>query len=257
MTKTRDDDRWATPGPAPNDWILFAISLAFVGAGAWMMSRGQIANGGFTVLFFGLGLVLFGARILRLLRTSRPGLRGARLAGGVEIGLSPLRYYGLALALVVIGAVGLVVDWARPWWTSMLMWSLIGVGVVVGAGMAFKLFPQQTLMLTPEGLVARVSGVRFLLRWDRVERVVAGDIARNPMVGLRLPPGAVEPLGSDPAKVARVIQRYYNWMGCDFGFMPLLFGLDPQLTLAALAGYVEDPASRTELAPAPRVANLP
>jgi hypothetical protein len=257
MAKPKRDDRWVTQGPAPNDWGVFGISLLFVLGGIWLMWRGQVANGGFTVLFFGLGVVLFGARILRLLRASRPGLQGAKLPGGVEIGLSSWRFYGIGAALIAIGAAGLLSDWPRAAWLAALLWFTAGAGAVVIAGMALKLFPRQSIMLTPQGLVVRVSGVRFRMPWARVERLVSGDIANNPMVGLRMGPAGVEPLDSDPARVARVTDRYFDWMGCEFGFMPLQYGLDPQLTLAALTGYVEDPASRQDLARAPRVAARP
>lgn len=245
----RTQPRARFPGPTVGDMAVVLIGLLFCVA-ALIIFPSDWRSGLTTLAFFGFVFLVAGDVLWRKLRAGRFKGRHVRIVGQVNIPARSTRMIVLSAGMVVAGGIVALVDPRDPLFYRALAGFVALVGVFMLVALAAGLGGRQSLRFEPAGLVFGERRYSFRVRWDDIDSLVAGEFARNPVVLIGLAEGArvqVEP----PAAQARFDQlrsKNRTWMGADLAIMPLLYGFDTHLLLAALVRYRSEPEARSELA---------
>ncbi len=238
-------------GPGPQDWLLFAIGVAFVLMGIVALPKDPMA-GIVTIAFFGSCLGMAVITIVRKRRyRSYAALAPAEVsvAGGVPIRPKKAIAVAMSLWLVGLGLVMAVVGARYP-----LAFRLIGVSLVVlGAGMLFAIWkewvPAGFLRFDPEAFTIGYRRFAIAIPWDNIASVAEGEYHSNPV--LLLDVHDVAAIRVDPpdalAKAMKAISTSRNWTGADFMFMTTQFGLDLPLLTETVLRYARDQSARADL----------
>ncbi|MYN17416.1 hypothetical protein GTP81_11690 [Rugamonas sp. FT107W] len=237
--------------PGIRDWALAAIGIMFVVMGLVILPH-DLNTGVTTIAFFGACAAAGIATIVRKLRYARQSVQGVTVVGGVRIRPSRLRLALFGGGLLGLGAVLLAFSPAAPDLVWYSFWVIAGAGALVLAGVATGLLPNQYIEFTPEGLMFGFRGWAVLLPWDRIARVAAGELHRNPALLLRLD-GPETFQVTPPAKqkkFLKYVDQCRGWVGADMFLMTTHFGIDLPLLVAAIGRYMEDREARAGLLPA-------
>lgn len=242
-------------GPGARDWLLLAISLAFVAMGAVLVVAGRGgAVGAICVLFFGACAAIGAAEIVRKRRAARQDADPSLVARfepelplradrrGLAVRLGGLAVFGALLAILgrELGG-GFVI-------LSGLL-ALLGAGGLVALALGYT--GGSALRFTAEALEVEQRGASYSVPWDSIVAIDLASIHDQPLV--RISVASVEELlaGVEPPAGARTVARAIGWnrglCGADLTFMPRAFGVDEVVLLRALERYVGDPAARAEL----------
>jgi hypothetical protein len=126
--------------------------------------------------------------------------------------------------------------------------ALVGVALLIL--MSLGLMGRHFIRFEPEGIVFQGARFGYLIAWDQIVAVKPFEYADNPFVGLDLSDGPnvdVRP-PHQRAKFLRLLASNRRWMSSDIVIAPRNYGMDSAPLVAALARYVQEPASRDELA---------
>jgi len=237
--------------PSIRDWALAAIGIMFVVMGLVILPH-DLNTGVTTIAFFGACAAAGIATIVRKLRYARQSVQGITVVGGARIRPSRLRLALFGGGLLGLGVVLLVFSPAAPALVWYSFWVIAGAGALVLAGVATGLLPNQYIEFTPEGLMFGFRGWAVLLPWDRIARVAAGELHRNPALLLRLdgPETFQVTPPSKQKKFLKYVDQCRGWVGADMFLMTTHFGIDLPLLVAAIGRYMEDREARAGLVPA-------
>lgn len=237
------------PGPTVGDVAVAAIGLVFC-VGALIVFSSDWRSGLTSLAFFGFVFLVAGDVLWRKLREGRFKARHVSVVGQVNFRARSTRMIVLSAGMVVAGGIVALVDSHAP----LLYRALAGFVALVGACMLVALLAglggRQSLRFEPAGVVFGERRYSFLLRWDDMASLAAGEFSSNPVLRIGLAEGAridVEP-SSARASFDRLRSKNRAWMGADLVIMPLLYGFDTHLLLAALMRYRSEPQARNELA---------
>ena len=234
------------------DWLVFAIAFIFTLVGfAIFLTTGDITLVA-TSVFFGACSVAAGQSLWQNFRSSRlAGELTVDVIGGVPIVSQQSKQqtiYGVVLLLM--GAIMVLTG-------TSLGWVFVGLSVFIGITGALLLIarvagwlPTPSLEFHPDGL--RFNSGKFTVRlaWDNLQSAVLSDIARNPVVLIRVrdmnPALAGMAASSLKAVIKEVInnQRYFN---CEFVLFPKHYNIEAPVFCGALQRYMSDPVARAAL----------
>ena len=243
-----------SPQPGFRDWAQVIIGTAFVIGGIAIISTDR--NVGISTLaLFGAVAAVSINRVIRKLRYSRLNVGEVHVIGGARVRPSRLRIAVTGAALLALGMVLLVFDDAAPTLVRLCFWLITGTGGVVLGLVACGILPGEYLEFTPAGLVYANRRWSALLPWDRIARVDAGEIQRNPALCLWLDsPGqfSVTPQ-SKQENFQQQIRQSREWMGADICIMTTHYAVDLPVLIRAVTRYIGNPRARSELAVAQRL----
>lgn len=241
--------------PSLQDWALTAIGIMFVLMGLVILPR-DLNIGVTTIALFGVCAAVGINTIVRKRRYARQRVDGIQVVGGVRIRPSRLRLALFGGMLLGLGIVLVVFSSTAPYLIWLSFWVIVGVGALMLVGVAVGYLPNQYIEFRPDGLVLGFKSWTVLLPWDRIARVSAGEMQRNPVLLLSL--DAPETCDvTPPAKLGKFLKyvgQSRGWIGADIFLMTTHFGIDLPVLVGAISRYVEDPAARAELA-APAMLN--
>jgi hypothetical protein len=236
------------PGPGARDWALLVGSIAFAVAGLFILHKDRNV-GIVTLTLFGACVVVFANNIVRKRRFHRMRPLRAEIAGGVQIRPSRAQALRVSLGFLIVG--GALSVFGRSysalfWCLSMLIFS---VGVLLLVGVATRWLPVGYIQFDPEGVTIGRRGWAFLVPWDRVARVAAGEFRDNPVLYLwvDVPEAVVALPAQQQARVLRYLASNLRWGGAHVMLMTGQYELDLPLLMHAIERYLTDPASRSEL----------
>ena len=231
-------------------WFVLVVGCLFVAASIFIVVNdpAELPMAAATGSFFGLCAAMAVIEIRRDGRIRRtlanPAEVGVR--GGVEIHgrFGPALAMGAALALV-----GILGMWAGPGALHLYSWlnafiALVGVGLTVGVITGYWGSP--ALRFEPDGLHVSTRGLRFLLPWHALAFHVQ-EAGNQLMVHVGF---GLEAVRLDDPSMQEVLQRRFRGGG-RLTLVPWHYGMNGIRFVQAFARYVQDPASREELAPRP------
>lgn len=210
----------------------FAISLAFVAAGALLIATGETAIGLMSVLFFGGGALVLGLPLLN--RTGGEAVRRTSFDGepAFLFPISRLKQGVVVLAGLGMGAAGVLIALAGGLFIGVACAVFFGGVAVIGL---VSLRGERGLFLTPRRIVARFNG-EAEIAWEDLASVEVDDYGSAPFLTL----------------VGRVHHRRGAWLArLNRRLLPASITLpansfvgDPQRIVAAVAAYREDERRR-------------
>lgn len=245
--------RRAYHGPTVGEWAQVLLCAVFcLGAiVTWQMDwRGALT----ALAFFGGGLWLSLATVVRKMRERRFTARQVAIAANVNIPAAGEQLYAIAIGLIVVGGIIWFVDPKTPWLIRGIGAFMAIVGLVLVLLRVSGLYRRAYLRFDADGIVFGQARLRFRVAWNNIAELGAGEYASNPVVFVQVVDVDaidVDPVGARP-KLARQIANNRALMGADLIIMPGTYGLDAPPLLAALLRYAHDPASRDELNQAPK-----
>ena len=210
----------------------FAISLAFVAAGALLIATGETAIGLMSVLFFGGGALVLGLPLLN--RAGAEAVRRTSFDGepAFLFPISRLKQSVVVLAGLGMGAAGVLIALAGGLFIGVACAVFFGGVAVIGL---VSLRGERGLFLTPRRIVARFNG-EAEIAWEDLASVEVDDYGSAPFLTL----------------VGRVHHRRGAWLArLNRRLLPASITLpansfvgDPQRIVAAVAAYREDERRR-------------
>jgi hypothetical protein len=238
----------AYPKPSILDWVLLGIGVLLVLGGLFILPSDP-NTGIVTIAFFGLCTAVQGAAVVRKLRFRRMNPVRVEIIGGVPI--KPLRTNVIIIgtALAGLGVIILVFGRHYGFLFWLLGWLLAAVGLALLAGVATGLVPAGHLQFDPRGLTIAGRGHAYLVPWDNISRMSAGEYNRNPTLFIWLHRNdAVEV--DPPEYKGKVLKRFTmttRLMGAPVILMTSQYGLALPLLAQAMERYVAVPSARAEL----------
>jgi hypothetical protein len=234
--------------PSAREWLRLAIGIAFVLCGLFLLPSNRAA-GIVTLGVFGSSVLVFAIPICRKLRSRRPHARQVEIAGGVSI--RPSRVV-LAVAGAWLAGLGTMV--AVFGGSYSIIMGACGVCIALpGFYLLFALtigwLPNRYLRFDPAGITFGYRRWSYMVEWDNIAQVAAGEYSSNPIVGIHLQHPdlvAIQP----PQHREQVYKRFaQNAMSCGAPIMlnPFQYQMDIHLLIQALERYIENPSARAEL----------
>ena len=223
-----------------------AISALFVLAGVFVVARGKgpVLQTIWPAVFFALCGVVFAMNMLRRRRERQSATAtSVSIVGGVRIPMHAGRMLTLGVAVGGMGAL-IVAAQPREWGLRVCAYVMVAAGAAVLIGVATG--GQRTwIQFDPEGLRIAYRRFAFVVPWGDIESLSAGEMYRNPWVGLtlrRIP---------EDRQVQKMVRQTRGFYRCDIVIMPQLYGLDAVLLSKAIHRYASEPQTRAELAAKP------
>lgn len=258
-----DPNRAADPPPANDaptlqDWLLGAISLAFVLMGLVILPSDPDV-GVVSVAFFGSCLAVFIWQISGKLRRRRRRAAGVHVevVGGVPIRVGRTLPIVLGVWLTALGIVLVLFSGSYPWPFRVIAVFIGLIGAALLAAVAARAIPYGEIVFTSEGLVVSdrnsvfERGWTVRVPWDRILAVVTSDLQGNPMLLVMV--DEVASLDIDPPDARDRAQRGFAhrqaWTGAPIALLTDQYGVAIDILAAALERYSRDPAARAELRP--------
>jgi hypothetical protein len=245
------------PGPTPRDWLLLAVSLAFVAMGALLVAVGRARRENVAGLVFFAGCAAVGVWTIlrkREMSASASALR-VDVLGGVPI---PMKRSTPAIMGAALLLVGVTMIWGyrqMPIHVLACCVVMAAAGATLLALLALGRVGGGTLTFEPEGLRIASAKGSFVVHWSNVASAHAAEHYRNPAVLIRVRDVAMlvssatgADVGAARASVAKAVHKNRTWAACDVLVSPFLFGIDPVLFAKLVAKYAEKPERRGELA---------
>jgi len=247
----------AYPGPTARDWLLLAISVAFVAGGAFILPRKpDIAIT--CIAFFGVCGAVAARTIVRKRRYAALRLLSVEIVGGTPIRPSRSRIAALAATLLVLGTVLFTFAPSPPIFILICFGVILAAGALLALGLLTGYLPVGFIQFDPSGLTIGQRGHAFTLPWDSVAKVQAAEFNDNPVLLLWLH-DATAVLANPPNARARVIARLQSnlsWVGAHVMIISSHYDIDLPFLVTAIEGYVKNPRSRAGLG-VPRLAPGP
>jgi hypothetical protein len=243
------------PGSSLLDWLLVVVMLLFTSAGVFIgVVKHERKGWGVAVLFGGfLAVGIWSILRKRRIRAHYAAL-DVQVRGGVPIQAprrSPLVWTGgvavFGLALSVLGP-------RDEWVLRAIFIGLAVVGTVRFLLVALGVAPRPALIFEPAGLRWVARRRSYLLEWDNIARVRPGEMHGHDLllIDVASPERLLRTASPEYAKrLPKALGFNRSWYGADLAIMPMAYGLDVALLARSMRRYVEDPATRAELAAPP------
>lgn len=249
-------------GPTWRDWLLLAISAAFVAMGLLIVAiEPNEAIGWLSLMFFGACLAVAIAQLVRKRRAARqwrdPALT-VRIVGGQDIAVDTRGMLATSLGLVVFGAGAAALGRGLgPWFVgACALLGLLGAGALGALALGYT--GRASLRFTPAALWVDTGRFRYPVLWDNIAAADLVEAHEHPWlrIGVRdlhTVLAAVEPPAAMPA-AARAFGHNRGLLGADVALLPRLFRVDEVVLLRAIERYAGDPRAREELTARPGLA---
>jgi hypothetical protein len=237
------------PLPSWQDWLLLAISTAFVVIGIVILPS-KFDVGITTLAFFGSCLAIFASKIWRIFRVRNIPQGQVRVSGGVPIRSRRWVPYALGLWLVFLGLILLAFSTDNPWFIRGLYAVIAVAGIVLISATALGKAHTGFLQFDPEGLTIGNRQWRAQMPWDSIASINEMDYHGNPVLLVSLDDAShaiVTPMDKRPLVRATML-RNARMMGGHVAIMTVHYGIDAPVLSAAIVGYVRDPSARGSLA---------
>ena len=237
------------------DWFLIFASGLFVAGGVFLGVVRHERRGWGAAVLFGAGLAVGVWSILRKRRIrAHYAALDVQVRGGVPI--QAARRTGLVWTggVAVLGIALWVLGLGDHWVMKAISVALAVLGAAFFLLVALGVTPRPALIFEPGGL-RWVAGRRsYLLEWDNVARVWPGELHGHDL--LLIDVANLERLlrTASPEyarRLPKLVGSCRGWYGADLVIMPMGFGLDVALLARLMRRYVEEPATRAELAAPP------
>ncbi|HEY8378530.1 MAG TPA: hypothetical protein VIK91_18675 [Nannocystis sp.] len=250
-------------GPTSRDWLLLAVSAAFVAAGLLLILREPGRPVGFLgVLFFGLCLAVAVDNLVRKRRAARqwsdPTLT-VHIVGGEDIPVDTRRIRAAGIGLLVVGAALALLgrDLGAMFVALSLVLALLGAGGLVALALGYT--GRSALRFSPEALWIIAGRYRYPVRWDNIAAVDLAELHDQPFVRIHVRDRDAVLAAVDPPDAARAVTRAFAQnaalLGAEIAVFARLYRVDEVVLLRAIARYAADPQARAELAPGPELAS--
>jgi hypothetical protein len=229
-------------------WIPFLICVAFVLDGLFLLdSNFDIAI--VTIVFFGSCAVIGGIPIVRRLRPVQPAPDRVEIIGGVPIKPSMGILMTIGLWLAVLGIITLVFGWSYGVIFRGVSSGFLGLGCYILIGLYLGWLPAHYLQFDPHGITFGERGFSYLVRWENISGLAAGELHGNAVLLLQLDrPDAIEV--TPPERTTRALKgltRNALLCGADVVIATTQYRMDLSLLTQAIERYVREPAARIEL----------
>ena len=231
-----------------SDRSLFILNMVFVVIGVLVL-RSNPDVGIVTIAFFGSGAVLAASIIIRK-RRSAPKAERVMLTGGVPIRPSRVLIGGLGAWLAVLGVILTVFGWSYGLVFRCLSIASLIFGCYLLAAVLIGWLPNTYLQFDVSGITFGYRGFSYVVAFDNIADLAVAEMNRNPFLLIRLhrPDDiAVTPPARHVAAIKR-IARSEALMGAHIAIPAQQYLMDPALLAQAIARYISEPSSRSELA---------
>jgi len=229
-------------------WSPFLVCLAFVLVGLFLLdSDFNVAI--VTIAVFGSGAVIGGIPIVRKLRPVRPAPDRVQIIGGVPIRPSSGILVTIGAWLVVVGITTIVFGWSYGVIFRGVMLGFLGLGCYILIGLCLGWLPAHYLQFDPHGITFGERGFSYLVRWENISGLAAGEINGNAVLLLQLDrPDAIEvtPL-ERKTRALKGLARNALLSGAHVVIATTQYRMDLSLLTQAIDRYVREPAARVEL----------
>jgi hypothetical protein len=235
--------------PTKREWGLFSTAIGFVLCGLFILPSDRDV-GIVTIALFGSAAVVFVIPLWRKLRRrGSPTLR-VDITGGVPIKAAHTIPAIAGTWLVALGMVMIVFSQSYGWVMVVLGAVVVACGGAVLLALATGRLPNRYLQFDPAGITFGHHRWSYLVEWDNIAQVVAGELHSNPIVLIVLDqPDLVDvhPQECRP-QVFKLLARNAAWLNAHVVLSPAQFRMDIHLLTPALERYIADPSARAELA---------
>jgi hypothetical protein len=237
------------------DWYLVLAGTVLTAGGVFVGVAKHDRKGWAAAVFFGACLAVGVWGIVRHRRIrAHYAAADVQVRGGVPI--QAPRRTGLVWtgAMAVLGVALWVLGMGDHWVATAIAIGLAVLGTAFFLLIALGITPRPGLIFEPDGL-RWVAGRRsYLLEWDNLARVWPGEMHGHDLLLINV--ADLERLfrTASPEYARRLSKQVgfcRGWYGADMVLMPGSFGLDVALLGRLMRRYVEEPATRAELASPP------
>ncbi|MBW0434098.1 hypothetical protein [Leptospira yasudae] len=234
--------------PKRMDWVLTAISFAFVATGIFILPK-NLNVGIVTIAFFGVCAGTFLTTILRKLKESKFQSISVDAIGGVDIKPSRLRAWMMACLLMLLGMILVVFGDNYPFLMRILAYIIAGFGVLLAILIALGKVPVGFLRFDSDGFRIGRSKWTVVLPWDEIADVRAGEFNNNAAVFLLL--RSFDRIRTEPEefhdKAIQEILTNEGWIGSHFMILTSNYGMSSPMLVEAIERYKSQPGARQEL----------
>lgn len=237
------------PKPSLKDWSMVAIGIVFVVGGIILLPYKRDV-GIVTLSFFGPCLVVAVLNVLRMFRFRRVRALKVEIVGGVPIRPSRAQLLGIALTLMLMGAVLIVFgrSYGLIFWTIAWIIALVGGALLIGV--LSGRIPNDYLQFDPDGITFGRARYKYMVPWDNIAQLSGGTMHDNPALFIWLHDHehvSVQPSEARP-QLLKALATGTSWARAPIVLLPSRYNIDLPLLLRALERYLSDPVSRSELA---------
>jgi hypothetical protein len=239
-------------GPCFHNWVLLGIGTIFVLCGVILLfDRSSSPGVGIvTIAFFGLGVVMHAAIIIRKLRLRRSRPLRVEIVGGVPIRPSRTYYLAAAVAMSMLGGGFIVSGDAYPEVIRFTGWPLAIAGCAVLFGLAIGRLPIGHLQFDPSGITISRGRWAYTIPWDGIASMHGSELSEHHPV-LLIRPHHDDVVSVHPPARKRSLTRHFAWnmhrAGAPIVIMASQYGMDLPLLIQALNRYIAVPSARMEL----------
>jgi hypothetical protein len=229
-------------------WFRFLGCLAFVLVGLFLLdSNFDVAI--VTIVFFGSGAIIGGIPIVRKLRPVRPAPDRVEIIGGVPIRPSGGILAMMGILLVVVGITAIIFGWTYGVIIRGAMLVFLGFGCYILIGLYLGWLPAHYMQFDPHGITFGERGYSYLVRWENISGVAAGEINGNAVLLLQLDrPDAIDIMPHErKARALKGLIRNELLSGAHVVLATDQYRMDLSLLTQAVERYVSEPAARMEL----------
>ncbi len=239
------------------DWYLVFAGGVLTASGVFLGLVKHERKGWGAAVFFGACLAVGVWSILRKRRIrAHYAALDVQVRGGVPI-QTPRRTglvwtggtAALGIALWVLGL-------GEHWVINAISVVLAVLGTALFLLIALGVTPRPALVFEPDGLRWVARRRSYLVEWDNLARVWPGELHGHDL--LLIDVAALDRLFRTASPeyargLPKLVGSCRGWYGADLVIMPGGFGLDVALLARLMRRYVEEPATRAELAAPPRL----
>jgi hypothetical protein len=229
-------------------WFPFLACSAFVLVGLFLLdSNFNVAI--VTIAFFGSGAVIGGIPIVRKLRPVRPAPDRVEIIGGVPIRPSIGSLVTIGIWLVVVGITTIVFGWSYGVIIRGVMLGFLGLGCYILIGLYLGWLPAHYVQFDPQGITFGERGFSYLVRWENIAGLAAGELNGNAVLLLQLDrPDTIEVMPQErKARALKGLARNALLSGAHVVLATTQYRMDLSLLTQAVERYVREPAARIEL----------
>jgi hypothetical protein len=242
-------------GPSLRDWFLVVVGALFTAAGAFLAVVKHDRKMWSGAIFFG-GCLAVGIWVVARKRRIRAhyAATDVQVRGGVPIQAN--RGNGLIWSggSAAVGIAMWVLGAGDPWFVRAFALALAVAGTALVIVLALDVTPRPALIFEPRGLKWVARKRSYLLEWDNIARVWPGEMHGHDLLLIDVASHDRLFRTASPEYAKRLSKSVgFNrgWYAADLVFMPAAFGLDVAILARLLRRYVEEPATRAELAGPP------
>jgi hypothetical protein len=237
------------------DWYLVFAGAVLTAGGVFLGVVKHERKGWGAAVLFGacLAVGVWGIRRKRRIRAHYAAL-DVQVRGGVPI--QGPRRTGLVWTggMAVLGIALWVFGLGEHWVIKAISVALAGLGTAFFLLVALGVTPRPALIFEPDGLRWVARRRSYLLEWDNLARVRPGELHGHDLLLIDVANHERLYRTASPEYARRLpelVASCRGWYGADLVIMPMGFGLDVALLARLMRRYVEEPATRAELAAPP------